>query len=92
MRTNLIRIELALSLKMHRIFAYNDAEGRLYTEKWAVTIGLLKQFVKSQPRLQKFLADHEPELTAHYKKHAIDPEKQNYKHRGTSITDFISFS
>ncbi|MBW4660307.1 MAG: telomere resolvase [Drouetiella hepatica Uher 2000/2452] len=76
---------------MHRIFAYNDAEERLHTEKWAVTIGLLKQFVKSQPRLQKFLADHEPELTAHYKKHAIDPEKQNYKHRGKDIREFINF-
>ena len=76
---------------MNRIFAYNDAPDRIHSEKWAVTIGLLKNFVKSQPRLQQFLKDHEPELSAHYQKHQIDPEKQNYKHRGTNIQDFISF-
>ncbi len=76
---------------MYRIFAYNDEEERIHSEKWAVTIGMLKQFVKSQPRLQKFLKDHEPELTAHYNKHEIDSTTQNYKHRGTNITDFIKF-
>jgi hypothetical protein len=80
-----------LQQAMKKIMEYNDAPERLHDEKWAITLRVLKAFVKSQPRLQQFIINHQAELDEHYKKHGIDPLKQNYKHRGKDISQIINF-
>lgn len=77
------------------ILAYNNEADRLQTEKWAITINLLKELgILSVPTIEEVIGEggsRRTELDEHYKRHQIDPAKQNYNHRGKrKITDIIS--
>ncbi len=72
------------------MMAYNDMPERLHQDKWAISINILKEFVSSQPAIQRGLEQREAEIRAHHEQHQIDPKKHNFFHRGKhKITDFI---
>lgn len=78
-----------LNQAINAIIAYNNAEGRLHDEKWAITINALKSWVKSQPKIMQALEARKQEISQHHQQHQIDPASHNYKHRGKHKIDQI---
>lgn len=55
-----------LNQAIDTIIAYNNAEGRLHDQKWAITINALKSWVKSQPKIVQALEARKEEITQHH--------------------------
>lgn len=73
------------------IFAWNNSPDRLHDDKWAITINVLKSFVKSQPRIMAILEERKDEIAKHHAQHQINPSSHNYRHRGKhKIEEFIA--
>lgn len=66
------------------IIAYNNAPSRTHDQRWAITISILKNFAKSQPKIQNILNERSSEISTHHASHQIDPLTHNYRHRGKS--------
>jgi soluble cytochrome b562 len=78
-----------LNQAIDAIMAYNNAEGRLHDQKWAITINALKSWVKSQPKIMQALEARKEEISQHHLHHQIDPISHNYKHRGKRKIDEV---
>lgn len=78
-----------LNRAIDAIMDYNNAEGRLHDQKWAITINALKSWVKSQPKIMQALEARKDEIKQHHQHHQIDPISHNYKHRGKRKIDQI---
>ncbi|HEY9660107.1 MAG TPA: protelomerase family protein [Allocoleopsis sp.] len=73
------------------IFAWNNTPDRSHDDKWAITINVLKAFVKSQPRIMAILEQRKDEIAHHHAQHQINPSSHNYRHRGKhKIEDVIA--
>ncbi len=80
-----------LNQAINAIFAWNNSPDRIHDDKWAITINVLKSFVKSQPRIMAILQERKDEIAKHHALHQIDPTSHNYRHRGKhKIEDMIA--
>lgn len=73
------------------IVKHNSIPELPHDQKWAITINVLKSFVKSQRKIEQILQARRDEIDHHHQHHQIEAERHNLRHRGKQpITDIIS--
>lgn len=86
-RTSRGQTETVIHQAIDAIMAYNDAAER-HDDKWYISINALKSYSGSQRKIEQILEDRAEEIEAHHQTHQIDM-KQNYKHRGENIAEWV---
>ncbi|MEX0272153.1 protelomerase family protein [Leptolyngbyaceae cyanobacterium UHCC 1019] len=73
------------------IVKHNSIPELPHDQKWAITINVLKSFVKSQRKIEHILQARRDEIDHHHQHHQIEAERHNLRHRGKKpITHIIS--